>query len=77
VTPVEETVETLIAKNDLIGALCLAVKQAGLTMTLHGRPVDAEGLRIAAIDSVATRLADRMVLDDARAELLALLMRRP
>jgi len=77
VTAPEETVEALIAKDDLIGALCLAVKQAGLTMTLHGRPINADGLRTAAIDSAAARLADRMILHDARAHLLVLLARRP
>jgi len=36
-------------EHDMIGALCFLVKRAGLT--LHGKPIEAEGLREAALDS--------------------------
>ena len=43
-------------RDDAIGALCFLVKRAGLTMTLHGKPIEAEGLREAALDSAIDRL---------------------
>lgn len=39
------TVEDLMDDGDMIGALCLAVKEAGLTMTLYGTPVSEPELR--------------------------------
>lgn len=42
---------------DPIGALCRLVEKAGGTMTLHGQPIDAEGLRAAAKKSATERLA--------------------
>lgn len=51
-----ETIDSLLDKGDAIGALCLAVEQAGFTMRLHGQPIGAEGLRAAALDSMYHRL---------------------
>jgi hypothetical protein len=44
-------------ETDLIGALCYVVKQAGLTMTLYGKPVSGpEELRAKAFDHAITRI---------------------
>lgn len=42
--------------NDLIGSLGAAVKAAGLTMTLHGVPIETEDLRAAATEYVDNRI---------------------
>ena len=46
-------------EHDMIGALCFLVKRAGLTMTLHGKPIEAAELREAALDSAIDRLVSR------------------
>jgi hypothetical protein len=51
-----ETIDSLLAKGDAIGALCLAVEQAGGRMTLYGTPIDTAGLRDVAAASVVHRL---------------------
>jgi len=51
-----ETIDSLLAKADAIGALCLAVRQAGGRMTLFGEPIDEAGLRAAASLSVLRRI---------------------
>lgn len=42
--------------NDLIGALGAAVKSAGLTMTLYGKPIEVDALREAAYASAKSRM---------------------
>lgn len=42
---------------DPVGELCRVVKEAGLTMTLYGQPVDEETLRARALVSALDRLA--------------------
>jgi hypothetical protein len=51
-----DEVQDLIDKGDAIGALCLAVRLAGGTMTLYGQPIDETDLRRAARESVVQRL---------------------
>lgn len=56
-TDEEAEFERLMAADDAIGALCLLVKASGLTMRLHGVPVDATELRAAAMESAGKRMA--------------------
>lgn len=42
--------------RDLLNALFDAVESAGGAMTLHGKPIDRDGLRAAAEENVAIRL---------------------
>lgn len=60
-------VQAKLDAGDAIGALCLAVKLSGLTMTLHGKPVDETELRIAATDE-AIRRVERSALANERIE---------
>lgn len=52
----DERIEALLDADDNIGALCALVKRAGLTMTLHGVPVDEVQLRAGVEQSVVDRL---------------------
>ena len=48
--------------GDMIGTLCHLVKEAGLTMTLHGKPVSGpDELREAAYDAMIDRIAPHLV----------------
>lgn len=57
----EPTAEELLDRGDAIGALCKFVRDAGLTMTLHGQPIDETGLRAAADERVRQRIARILV----------------
>lgn len=57
-----DEIQALLDKGDAIGALCLAVRLAGGTMTLYGQPIDETDLRRAAHESVVQRLG-RLLMD--------------
>lgn len=50
-------------ENDLIGQLCALIKEAGLTLTLYGKPVTESALRTFAEESVKGRLIQAMCLE--------------
>lgn len=47
-----------------IQALCMAIRESGLTMTLYGQPVSEDGLRRAALASGVSRLAGEPLTED-------------
>lgn len=47
-----------IDARDLVDELCTLVREAGLTMTLHGVPVTADELKAHATENVEKRIAD-------------------
>jgi hypothetical protein len=65
--PLAEQQDGIRLHYDAVGALCDLVKEAGGVMTLHGKPIDADGLRAAASNSAASRLVDLLAAtqDDA------------
>lgn len=60
-------VQVKLDSGDAIGALCLAIKLSGLTMTLHGNPINETELRIAATDEAIRRI-ERIALTNERIE---------
>lgn len=53
----DEEIQAMLDRDDAIGALCALVKNAGLTMTLYGKPVDEDELRGHAAERVDQRLS--------------------
>lgn len=49
--------------KDLIGELCALIKEAGLTLTLYGKPVTESALREVALASAKSRIINSMVLE--------------
>ena len=65
--PIDPKFDRMMADGNAIGALCHLVRSAGLTMTLHGVPVDEDGLRAAAEESAKTRIIVAILAADAAA----------
>lgn len=50
-------------KKDLIGELCALIQEAGLTLTLYGKPVTEPALRSFVEESVKSRIINTMCLE--------------
>lgn len=59
-----DAVQAALDRGDPIAALCAAVEEAGLTMTLYGQPVGEKGLRAAATAGGLARLTGEPLTPD-------------
>ena len=59
----QDSQEKVEEKKDLIGELCALIEEAGLTLTLYGKPVTEPTLRAFVNESVKSRIISSMVLE--------------